>query len=62
MLAPTTAQLAGTGMQENETGPKSGRPKPGTAKAATVKDDCDPAKGVHAALFKLDRDDRERDG
>jgi hypothetical protein len=49
-------------MQEHEAGPKSRRPKPGTAKAATVRDEGDPAKGAHAALLKLDRDDRERDG
>ena len=52
--APRPAEA---GMQENEAGPKSRRPKPGTAK-----DDCDPAKGANAALLKLDRDDRERDG
>jgi hypothetical protein len=48
-------------MQEHEPGPKSRRPKPGTAKAATVRDDHDPEKGPHAALLKLDHDDRERD-
>ena len=37
---------------------KAGAP----AKAATVKYDRDLAKGAHAALLKLDRDDRERDG
>jgi hypothetical protein len=65
-LLPTTASPTGAGpaarpaeagMQEHEAGPKSRRPKPGTAK-----DDCDPAKGANAALLKLDRDDRERDG
>jgi hypothetical protein len=61
MLAPTTAQLVEAGTQEDEAGPKSRRPKPGTTKAATVRDDRDPAKGAHAALLKLDRDDRERD-
>jgi hypothetical protein len=61
-LAPTTAQLTEAGTQEDEAGPKSRRPKPGTAKTATVRDDCDPGKGAHAALLKLDRDDRERDG
>jgi hypothetical protein len=49
-------------MQEHEAGPKSRRPKPGTAKAATVRDEGDPANGANAALLKLDRDDRERDG
>jgi hypothetical protein len=34
----------------------------GTAKAATVRDDRDPAKGAHAAVLKLNRDDRERNG
>jgi hypothetical protein len=29
---------------------------------ATVRDEGDPAKNAHAALLKLDRDDRERDG
>jgi hypothetical protein len=62
MLAPTTAQLAGSGAREDEAGLKSRRPKPGTAKPATVRDDRDPAKGEHAALLKLNRDDRERDG
>jgi hypothetical protein len=62
MLAPTTAQLAEAGTQEDEAGSKSHRPKPGTARAATVRDDRDPAQGVHAALLKLDRNDRERDG
>jgi hypothetical protein len=62
MLAPTTAQLAGSGTHEDEPGPKSRRPKPGTAKAAAVKGDRDTRKGAHAALLKLDRDDRERDG
>ena len=57
MLAPTTAQLAGSGTQEDEVGPKSRRPKPGTATAATVRDDRDPAKGAQAAVRKLDRDD-----
>ena len=70
-LLPTTASPTGAGAaarpaeagtQEDEAGPKSRRPKPGTAKAATVRDDRDPAKGAHAALLKLDRDDRERDG
>jgi hypothetical protein len=36
-------------------------PKPGTAKADTVKDEGDPLKR-HAAQLKLDRDDLERDG
>ena len=61
MLAPTTAQLAGSGTQVNEAGPKSRRPKPGTLKAVTVRDDRDPAKGANAAVLKLERDDRERD-
>jgi hypothetical protein len=49
-------------LEEDEAGPKSRRPKPGTAKATTVRDDRDPANGANAALLKLDRDDRERDG
>ena len=49
-------------MQEHEAEPKSRRPKPGTAKAATVRDDRDPLKSANAALLKLDRDDRKRDG
>jgi hypothetical protein len=61
MLAPTTAQLAGSGTQEDEAGPKSRRPKPGNAKSTTVRDEGDPATSAHAALLKLDRDDRERD-
>ena len=64
-LTPTSAgpaaRPAEAGTQEEEAGPKSRRPKPGTAKAAT-REDCDPAMGAHAALLKLDRDDRERDG
>ena len=55
--AGPAARPAEAGTQEYEAGPKSRRPKPGTAK-----DDCDPAKGANAALLKLDRDDRERDG
>jgi hypothetical protein len=62
MLAPTTAQLAGSGTQEDEAGPKSRGPKPGTALATTVRDDRDPAKGAHTALLKRHRDDRKRDG
>jgi hypothetical protein len=62
MLAPTTAQLAEAGTQEDEAGPKRRRPKPDTAKTGTVRDEGDPAKGADAALFKLDPDDRERDG
>ena len=70
-LLPTTASPTGAGpaprpaeagTQEDEAGPKSRRPKLGTAKAVAVKDDRDLAKGAHAALLKLDRDDRERDG
>jgi hypothetical protein len=70
-LLPTTTSTTGAGpaagpaeagTQEDEAGPKSRRPKPGTAKAATVRDEGDPAKGANAALLKLDRDDRERDG
>ena len=49
-------------MKEDEAGPESRRPRPGTAKAASVRDEGDPAKGANAALLKLDRDDRERDG
>jgi hypothetical protein len=37
-------------------------PKPGTAKANTVRDEGDPLKRLNAAVLKLDRDDRERDG
>jgi hypothetical protein len=59
--AGPAARPAEAGMQEHAAGPKSHRPKLGTAKVATARDDCDPAKGAHAALFKLDRDDRERD-
>jgi hypothetical protein len=55
-------QLAGSGTQEDEAGPKSRRPKPTTAKADTVRDNCDPAKGAHAAVLKMDRDDQERNG
>ena len=50
------------GTQENEAGPKSRRPMPGTAKAASARDYRDPAKGAHAAVLKLDCDDQERDG
>jgi hypothetical protein len=60
--AGPAATPADAGTQEDEAGPKSRRPKRGTAKAATVRDDRNPAKGAHAALLKLDRDDRERDG
>jgi hypothetical protein len=62
MLAPTTAQLTEAVTQKDRAGPKSRRPKPGTAKAATVRDEGDPAKGAHTALLKLDRHDRVRDG
>ena len=55
MLPPVNAQAAAV-LQ------KSRRPKPGTSRAATVRDEGDPAKGAHAPLLKLDRDDRERDG
>jgi hypothetical protein len=55
------ARPAEAGTQEDEAGSKSRRPKPGTAKEATLRDDRDPAKGAHAALLRLDRDDRERD-
>jgi hypothetical protein len=70
-LLPTTASPTGAGpaarpaeagKQEDATRPKSRRPKPGTARAATVRDDRDPAKGARAALLELGRDDRERDG
>jgi hypothetical protein len=43
-------------------GPKIRRPKPGTAKAAAVRDEGDPAKSARAALLKRHRDDRERTG
>ena len=56
----TRADEAGT--EEDEAGPKSRRSKPRTAKAATVRAEGDVGKGAHAALLKLDRDDRERDG
>jgi hypothetical protein len=56
------ADLAEAGTQEHEAEPKSRRPKPDTAKTGTVKDEGDPLKRAHAALLKLDRDDRERDG
>jgi hypothetical protein len=65
-LTPTSAgpaaRPAEAGMQEHEAEPKSRRPKPDTAKTGTVKDDGDPLRRAHAALLKLDRDDRERDG
>ena len=65
-LTPTSAgpaaRPAEAGMQEHEAEPKSRRPKPDTAKTGTVKDEGDPLKRAHAALLKLDRDDRERDG
>jgi hypothetical protein len=60
--AGPAARPAEAGTQEDEAGPKSRRPKPGTAKAAIVSDDRDPPKGAHATPLKLDRDDRERDG
>ena len=56
------AKSAEAGPQEDEPGRKCRRPKPGTARAATVRDERDPAKCAHTALLKLDRDDRERDG
>jgi hypothetical protein len=70
-LLPTTSSTtgagpaagpAGAGTQEDEAGPKSRPPKPGTSRAATVRDDRDAAKGAHAALLKLDREDGGRDG
>jgi hypothetical protein len=54
MLPPVNAQAAAV-LQ------KSRRPKPGTSRAATVRDDRDPAKGANAAVLKLERDVRERD-
>jgi hypothetical protein len=63
-LLPTTAsptgagpaaKPAGSGTLETEAGLERRRPKP-----VTVRDDRDPLKG--AALLKLDRDDRKRDG
>jgi hypothetical protein len=60
--AGPAARPAGAGTKEDGAGPECCRPKPGTSRAATVRNDRDPAKGVHAALLKLDRDDRERDG
>jgi hypothetical protein len=56
------ARRTGAGTQEDEAGPECRRPKPRTSRAATVRDDRDPAKGAHAALLKLDRGDQERDG
>jgi hypothetical protein len=70
-LLPTTTSTTGAGpaatpaeagMEEDEAGPMSRRPKPGTSRAATVRDDRDPSKGANAALLKLDRGDRERGG
>ena len=70
-LLPTTTSTTGagsapmhaeTGTQEHEAGPKSRRPGTATARAATETDEGDPAKGAHAALLKLDRNGRERDG
>ena len=71
-LLPTTASPTGAGpsarpaeagAQENEAG-RGGRrrPQPRAPKAAIVRDEGDPGKRAHAALLKLDRDDRERDG
>jgi hypothetical protein len=61
-LLPTgagpAARPAEAGMFEDAAGPKSRRRKPATAKADTVRDDRDPAKDAHAALLKLERDDR----
>jgi hypothetical protein len=65
-LLPTAAGPAArpveAGTQEDRAGTKSRRPKPKTAKAAKVRDEGDPGKRAHAALLKLDRGARERDG
>jgi hypothetical protein len=54
--------VAGSGTQEHEAGAKSRRPKPGTAKAATVRDDRDPGEGTPVPLFQPNRGARGRDG
>ena len=48
--AARAARPAEAGMQEHEAGPKSRRPKRGTAKAATVRDDGDPGDLLQEAL------------
>jgi hypothetical protein len=53
---------AGAGTQEDEAGPGSRRPKPGTSRAPAVSDEGDPGEGTAVALFQPNRDDRERDG
>ena len=53
---------AEAGTQEDEAGPESRRPKPGTSRAATVTDDGDPGEGTPVALFQPNRGARGRDG
>jgi hypothetical protein len=56
--AGPATRTAEAGMQEDEAEPESRRPKPGTAKPATVRDDRDPAKGAHAAPHGVGSDPR----
>ena len=53
---------AGAGTQEDEAGPESRRPEPGTSRAAAVKDEVDPGEGTPVALFQPNRGARGRDG
>jgi hypothetical protein len=65
-LTPTgagpAASPAGAGTQEDEVGPESRRPKPGTSRAAAVTDGGDPGEGTPVALFQPNRGARGRDG
>jgi hypothetical protein len=60
--AGPAARPAGAGTREDEAGPESRRPKPGTSRAATVRDDRDPGEGTPVALFRAGRVARGRDG
>jgi len=60
--AGPAARPAEAGTQEDEAGPESRRPKPGTSRAATVKDEVDPGEGTPVALFQPKRGARGRDG
>ena len=60
--AGPAARPAEAGTPEDEAGPKSRRPKPGTSRAATVRDEGDPGEGTPVALFQPDRGARGRDG
>jgi hypothetical protein len=60
--AGPAAGPAGAGTQEDEAGPEGRRPKPGTSRAATVRDEGDPGEGTPVAPFQPNCGARGRDG